>query len=228
MPFLKEKHFSRFLTNICTLLFVIISQVNIWSSVKSIYASSYSHFHFIGNLEEHYFKCKFCSKHTFLRFPFPALASFPRHWVTFTWSWDQVIANQRATHITCTLWIMTYVIKIILQLQDEVKWLSPIHFSSQLMEYRHAQLHGLPCKHQLAKTSGLWWLAIKQIQGVARSWKPLKCTVPYHWGYLERITEQHRTELGTKYNAVGVMKCLLLLGKHGLFLNPGLDYIFTF
>lgn len=228
MPFLKEKHFSRFLTNICTLLFVIVSQVNIWSSVKSIHASSNSHFHFIVNLEEHYFKCEFCSKHMFLHFPFPALLSFPRHWVTFTWSWDQAIAHQWATHITCTLWITMYVVKIILQLQDEVKCLSPIHFTSQLMKYGHAQLHGLPCKHQLAKTSGLWSLAIKHIQGVARSWEPVKCTVPYHCGYLERITEQHCTELGTEYNAVGIMKRLLLLHKHGLLPNTGLDCIFTF
>lgn len=132
MPSLKEKHFSRFHTNICTLLFVIIFQVNIWSAVKSIHASPYSHFHFIINFEERYFKCKSdLWDHMFPLSPFPVLFFFPKHPVKFTWSQEMELLP---THITCTLWIRMWVTAVTLQLQnlmclivqfqDEVKCIS--------------------------------------------------------------------------------------------------------
>lgn len=112
MPSLKEKHFSKFHTNICTLLFVIIFQVNIWSSVKSIHTSLQSHFHFIINFEEHYFKCKHdLWDHMLPLSSFPVLLFFPKHSVKFTWSWEMELLP---THITWTLWIMMCVTAVTL------------------------------------------------------------------------------------------------------------------
>lgn len=113
----------------------------------------------------------------------------------------------------------------------KTRWngLRPIYLSSQLMEYIHAQLGGLPCKHQLAKPQYFDHLqSDRHIESVARSWEPVKHTIPYHYRYSEYSTEKHWVELGSKHNATVIMKCLLLLGKHGSIPDPGLDYIFTF
>lgn len=236
---LKEKHVSRFHTNICTLLFVINFQVNIWSAVKSIHASPYSHFHFIINFEEHYFKSK-----CFVRPHVPPLY-FPSLVLSKTFSYvrliirDQVFANSklhtspapcesRCTWLqrscNCKTWCAW-------SCNCKTRWsgLIPIHFSSQLREYTHTQLGGLSCKHSLAEPQYFDHLqSDKHIQSVARNWKLVKHTSPYYCGYSEYSTEKHWSELGTKHNATVIMKSLLLLGKHGFLPSRGLDYIFTF
>lgn len=226
MPSLKEKHFSRFHTNICTLLFVIIFQVNIWSAVKSIHASPYSYFHFIINFEEHYFKCKHdLWDHTFPLSPFPVLLFFPRHSVKFTWSEEMELLP---THITWTLWIMMCVTTMTLQLQDLMCWILQLQdkvkcISGQLLGCTRAQVGGMPCKHQLAKPQYFHHLHSDK-HSVARSWQAVEHRIPQH----RVFGIQDWAELGTKHNAIVIMKCLTFAGQTWIpsQLRPGLYFYF--
>lgn len=190
MPSLKEKHFSRFHTNICTLLFVIIFQVNIWSAVKSIHASPYSHIHFIINFEEHYFKCKHdLWDHMLPLSPFPVLLFVPKHSVHLI-TGDGVTANTHplnpVNHDVCDYSDLATAKPDVLD--GAVARPGEMHFRSQLMGFTHAQVGGLPCKHQLAKPQHFHHLHSDKhrvLQGADRQWS----TGFHSTGCLESRTE---------------------------------------
>lgn len=132
-------------------------------------------------------------------------------------------------HTSPELWITMCVTTVTLQLQDSMCWILQLqdqvkmHFRSQLMGFTHAQVGGLPCKQQLAKPQYFHHLHSDKhrvLQEADRQW-----STGFH--STREFGIQDWAELGTKHNAIVIMKCLLLLGKHGSLPNSGLDYIFT-